>query len=290
MKNEILKQRAKAFDYLFDAVVVTDLLGVIVDWNKGSEQLYGYTKEQAIGQRVSILHVPEDTDHVTSEVILSVEKVGKWTGEVRMLHKDGRIGWIESMCVPIFDENEKVIGALGVNRDITDRVLETERLNKLANFDQLTKIANRYMLIDNITRLIAQSKRYQSHFALLFVDLNNFKSFNDNNGHAYGDKVLKATAGFLKKSIRSHDTVARIGGDEFVILLENLSNTEDTEVFSKSLIKRLKNEIVVDDESVVVNCSIGVAIYPNDGVTTDELLAVADKKMYEAKLCNNIQN
>lgn len=101
MDLDILKQRAKAFDYLFDAVVVTDIQGIIIDWNKGSEALYGYSKEEAVGQCVSMLHVPEDIDHVTAEVIASVEKNGKWSGEVRMLHKNGDIGWIESMCVPI---------------------------------------------------------------------------------------------------------------------------------------------------------------------------------------------
>ena len=98
MDLNILKQRAKAFDYLFDAVVVTDMYGVMIDWNKGSEVFYGYTKEEAVGQNVSILHLPEDTEHITAEVISAVEQFGKWTGEVRMLHKDGHIGWIESMC------------------------------------------------------------------------------------------------------------------------------------------------------------------------------------------------
>ena len=145
MNSDRQKLRAKAFDYLFDAVVVTNSEGIIVDWNKGAEALYGYTEEEAIGQTVSILHVPEDLDHITSEVLSAVEKVGKWTGEVRMLHKDGSIGWIESMCVPIFDGNEKMIGALGINRDITDRVNETERLRYLAQYDQLTQVPNRYL-------------------------------------------------------------------------------------------------------------------------------------------------
>jgi len=119
MDSNTLKQRAIAFNYLFDAVVVTDAQGIITDWNKGSENLYGYSKEELIGKPVSILHVPEDVDHVTSEVIASVEKYGRWSGEVRMLHKDGHIGWIESMCVPIMDNNNQMVGALGINRDIT---------------------------------------------------------------------------------------------------------------------------------------------------------------------------
>ncbi|MBB1441423.1 PAS domain-containing protein, partial [Shewanella sp. SG41-4] len=112
MKSDIFKQRAKAFDYLFDALVVTDMQGIIADWNKGSEILYGYTREEAVGQPVNILHVPEDIEQISSEVISAVEKYGKWTGEVRMLHKNGDIGWVESICVPIYDSNNQMIGAL----------------------------------------------------------------------------------------------------------------------------------------------------------------------------------
>jgi PAS domain S-box-containing protein len=114
MNSKILEQRAKAFDYLFDAVVVTDLVGTIIDWNKGAESLYGYTREEGLGQPVNILQVPEESDRITEEVISTVDKFGKWTGEIRMLHKGGHIGWVESMCVPIYDDNEQMIGALGI--------------------------------------------------------------------------------------------------------------------------------------------------------------------------------
>ena len=223
MDSKISKQINQAFDYLFDALVITDLQGIITDWNKGSETLYGYSKEEVIGQPVNILHLPEDTEHITSEVITAVEKYGKWTGEVRMLHKDGHIGWIESMCVPIFDSNNQVVGALGVNRDISDRINETKRLEHLAHYDQLTKIPNRYLLFDRVDHLIAQSERNMSTFALLFIDLDKFKIINDTKGHAFGDQVLIEVSLRLKQSIRNSDTVARIGGDEFVVLLENMT-------------------------------------------------------------------
>lgn len=283
MNSDILKQRAKAFDYLFDAVVVTDLQGIIIDWNKGSEALYGYSKDEAIGQPVNILHVPEDTDHITSEVISAVEKFGKWTGEVRMLHKNGGVGWIESMCVPIYDSNKQMIGALGVNRDISDRIKETERLEHLAHYDYLTKVPNRYLLLDRIEHLIAQSERIKSNFALLYIDLDKFKTINDTKGHAFGDQVLIETALRLKQSIRNSDTVARIGGDEFVLLLENISNKDDVSIMVEAIAKALNKEFIINNEKFEVSCSIGVAIYPDDGTTTDTLLATADVAMYKAK-------
>lgn len=278
-----LKQRAKAFDYLFDAVVVTDLQGIIIDWNTGSEKLYGYSKDEAIGQHVNMLHVTGDSEHITSEVISAVEKFGQWSGEVRMQHKDGHIGWIESMCIPFFNENDQMIGALGVNRDITDRVKESERLNYLAHYDCLTNIPNRYLLLDRITHLIAQSERNENTFALLYIDLDKFKTINDTKGHAFGDEVLKETALRLKKSIRSSDTVARIGGDEFIILLEKTSNKDDVAKMMNTLNELLCSTLIINDEEIETSCSIGVAFYPDEGNTTDSLLAVADKAMYKVK-------
>jgi len=283
MDLEILKQRAKAFDYLFDAVVVTDLEGNIIDWNKGSEELYGYSKDEAIGQPVCILHVPEDTDHITAEVIEAVNKDGKWTGEVRMLHKDGHIGWIESMCVPITDDNDQMIGALGINRDITDRMAETERLNNMAHYDQLTKIPNRYLLLDRIAHLIEQSDRHNNEFALLYIDLDKFKDINDSKGHAFGDRILTEVANSLKQSIRGSDTVARIGGDEFVVLLEEVTDRNNVSMIAEILIEELHKPFTIDQQDFEISGSIGIAIYPADGNTTDELLASADKAMYKAK-------
>lgn len=280
---ETLKQRAKAFDYLFDAVVVTDLQGTIIDWNKGSELLYGYSKEEAIGNAVSMLHVPEDSEAITSMVIEAVQKSGKWSGEVRMLHKNGHIGWIESMCVPIFDDKDEMTGALGINRDITERVNESERLQYLAHYDQLTETPNRYLLWDRIKHIICQSERNKTSFSLFFIDLDEFKVINDTKGHAYGDRVLVEAAKRLKKSVRKSDTVARVGGDEFVLVLENIASKEQTDKLAKLIIKELSKPFKIKKEQFELSCSIGIAIYPQDGETTDELLSAADMAMYRAK-------
>jgi diguanylate cyclase (GGDEF)-like protein/PAS domain S-box-containing protein len=283
MDFNILKQRAKAFDYLFDAVVVTDMQGIIMDWNKGSEVLYGYTKEEAFGQKVSILHVPEDTEHITAEVISAVEEFGKWTGEVRMLHKDGHIGWVESMCVPIYDDDNVMVGALGINRDITDRITEAERLSHLAHYDQLTQIPNRYLLLERIDHLIVQCERNGNSFALLYIDLDKFKVINDTKGHAFGDKLLKEVVSRLSRCIRHSDTIARIGGDEFVVLLENISSKDDIAVMAETLIDSLRKEFVIEAEVFLISCSIGISIYTENGRTTDTLLSYADNAMYKAK-------
>jgi diguanylate cyclase (GGDEF)-like protein/PAS domain S-box-containing protein len=283
MDSNTLKQRAKAFDYLFDAVVVTDAQGIITDWNKGSENLYGYSRNEVIGKPVSILHVPEDVQHITTKVLAAVEKHGKWSGEVRMLHKDGHIGWIESMCVPILDDSNKMVGALGINRDITSRMKKLEQLENLAHYDQLTKIPNRYLLLDRINHLISRSRRNKYSFALLYIDLDNFKDFNDTRGHAFGDQVLIEVVSRLEQTIRESDTIARMGGDEFVVLLENTSDKDEIAKIVDVLTNPENKPLKINNEEHAISCSIGVAIYPDDGVTTDALLAVADKAMYKCK-------
>ncbi len=283
MDLKILEHRAKAFDYIFDAVVVTDAEGTIIDWNIGSELLYGHTKEEAIGQPVSILHVPEDLECVTTLILSAVEKFGKWSGEVRYLHKDGHIGWIESMCVPIFNDNSQMIGALGINRDITARIEETKRLHERAHFDELTQLPNRYLLLDRLNHLIERSERNKSTFALFYIDMDGFKTINDSKGHAFGDKVLKETASRLLQPIRSSDTVARIGGDEFIIILENTSDKDDLSNMAEAIIKRISEPCRIDGEEVQMGCSVGIATFPESGTTIDALLLHADKGMYKAK-------
>ena len=283
MDANILNEQVRAFNCLFDAVVVTDLRGIVTDWNKGAETLYGYSKDEILGEPVSVLHAPEKSTPTTSEIISTVKRNGKWFGEMRMLHKDGRVGWVESMSVPIFDNAKKMIGVFSVNRDITDRINEIQRLSYLAHYDQLTNIPNRYLLIDRISHLIAQSKRNNSTFSIFYIDLDEFKNINDAKGHTFGDKVLVETALRLKQSIRNSDTVARIGGDEFVLLLENTSGKDDISAMAETIIQKISRPLSIDGEALKVSCSIGVATYPAINESIDVLLAAADRVMYKAK-------
>jgi len=283
LNSERLLLRAKAFNYLFDAVVVTDAQGIITDWNKGSESLYGYSEEEAVGQAVGMLHVPDDIEHITSEVLAAVAEFGQWTGEVRMLHKDGSIGWIESMCIPLLDDDGQMVGALGINRDITERINETERLRHLAQYDHLTQIPNRYLLLDRIAHLIDQYDRNKNAFTLLFFDLDSFKQINDQHGHSFGDEVLKEIGARISSSIRKSDMAARIGGDEFVLLLENTYKQTDIAQVIQNLSSSLHEDMTIGQAVLNIRCSIGCATYPTNGKNSDELLSHADFEMYKSK-------
>lgn len=283
MDQRILQQRARAFDYLFDAVVVTDLDGIIIDWNTGSEHLYGYPRKEVIGKPVSLLHVAEDDERVTAEVLEAVAREGKWNGEVRMLHKDGSVGWIESVVVPLLNEAGEAVGALGINRNISDRVKNEERLAQLAHYDQLTGLPNRYLFIDRMQQLVHHATRHDRLFALLYIDLDDFKKVNDHFGHLVGDKVLKRAADKLQHAVRASDTVARMGGDEFVALLERINTPEEASQVADHVLKLMQQPLVIEDREITQTCSIGIAIYPRDGVTLDELLSHSDRGMYQVK-------
>jgi diguanylate cyclase (GGDEF)-like protein len=216
-----------------------------------------------------------------------VQSAGKWSGEIRMLHKDGSIGWIESLCVPMYAENGEMVGALGINRDITQRKKETERLQHRAHYDHLTDVPNRYLLLDRLKHLIAQSERNGRTFALFFVDLDKFKLINDTKGHAFGDQVLVEVANILKSKIRNSDTVARFGGDEFVLLLEDIHSKKDALTMVKKLSADLNIECIIHCEKFKLRSSIGVALFPDDGDTIEQLISVADKAMYAFKVISN---
>ena len=250
MEDIISKQRALAFDYLYDAVVVTDLEGIIIDWNVGSELLYGYSKEEAIGKPVCILHVPEDLDHVTKDVLDGIARDGKWSGEVNMLRKDGTIGWIESMCVPLLDEDNQPIGALGINRDITKRVEQERKLLLQSKFAQmgemLAMIAHQWRqplnaisttAVDAIIRLeldqlkntteseIQESKAYllnqftkiEGYTLDLSEVINGFREYfkAEKTVKSIGiDDIIKKSLSILDSSIKEHDVSIELNLDD----------------------------------------------------------------------------
>ncbi len=282
MDHKTLEQRARAFEHVFDAVVVTDLEGNIIDWNVGAERLYGWPRDEAVGQPVSILHVKDEADR-TADVLSAVEKDGKWTGEIKMLHRDGTIGWIESVVVPLLDADGQLCGALGINRDITRRVQNEEELVRLATTDPLTGLPNRGLLLDRLEGTLRRAERQLHSFALLFIDLDDFKVINDRGGHLVGDRVLNEIAQDLATALRDSDTVARIGGDEFAVLIEDCSSINDARDVGAKVLESVKRSIEIDGALCRLTASVGIAVYPSDGHDVSTLLGHADEAMYRAK-------
>ncbi len=197
------------------------------------------------------------------------------------INKHGETNWTSTTKMPLLDEAGEVIGLLGITREINELKNSEIGFQWLATHDSLTSLANRYLLSDRIEQAIFHAKRNACIFALLFVDLNGFKKINDVAGHAQGDLYLKKLAKVLTRNVRSSDTVARIGGDEFVVLLDGLNRIEETTL----VVKKMKDAIEkqVDEEYHTVTAAIGVSTYPADGDSPDLLLKAADRAMYNSK-------
>ncbi|MDH5630733.1 MAG: EAL domain-containing protein [Gammaproteobacteria bacterium] len=192
--------------------------------------------------------------------------------------------------IPLKDMDDNTIGILGSYSDITKQrqtehelIAQKNALAHMAHHDDLTGIANRTLFNDRLEHGIAKAKRNDTIMALLFIDLDNFKTINDSLGHSVGDEVLKFMTETIIKTIRDEDTVARLGGDEFTIILEGLKKESDASVLAQKIINSLEEPIEIDGNKLYVTASIGISLYPTDGETTEELLQYADSAMYKAK-------
>lgn len=196
--------------------------------------------------------------------------------------QDGTTTWCETSKVPLRDMSGTVIGLLGTYQDISARLQYEGELQRQANFDALTGLPNRLLLVDRVNREIAQARRIDGAFALAVVDLDNFKLANDAHGHAFGDQVLVEVARRLEKAVRSDDTVSRYGGDEFVLVV-GYGGSESFVTVVDRVLAAIAEPIIAGDRKVFVTCSVGVSTYPQDGADCASLLSHADAAMYRAK-------
>ena len=197
--------------------------------------------------------------------------------------EDGRTNWTLTTKLPLHDESGAVIGLVGITREINE-IRQTEvALQHLATHDALTGLPNRFLMIDRLDQLLARARRSLTAFAILFMDIDGFKGVNDSYGHEVGDLLLQAVAGRLTKSVRQSDTVARIGGDEFVIIPETVRDVRGAEAIAVKIQEALARPVVIQKHTMTVSASIGISFYPQNGDDADTLLRAADSAMYLAK-------
>jgi diguanylate cyclase (GGDEF)-like protein/PAS domain S-box-containing protein len=196
---------------------------------------------------------------------------------------DGSLRWLRTNKLPLRDREGKVIGVIGTYEDITERKVAQERVQYLAYYDALTELPNRTLLQDRLTKALASARRRKDKVALLFLDLDRFKDINDSLGHSVGDLVLKQVAERLKKWAREQDTAARVGGDEFLIVLTALKEAADAAVAAERLMNTMTAEFVVQGHSLGISCSVGISIFPEHGADSETLIKDADAAMYCAK-------
>ena len=243
-------------------------------------RLRGYTREEAMAQSVEAVMTPESLQRVKS---ILAEAIGRWeagerTDAVRVVeldqpHKDGHLIATEVVATLHANAQGKLVSVLGVTRDITERKRTEQAIRQLAFHDPLTQLPNRRLLLDRLPQLISRAKREQSRLALLFIDLDRFKPINDEQGHEVGDWLLQSVAQRIQGCLRESDTAARIGGDEFVVLLPDLQADDDALAVAEKIRLALAQPFVTQDKvGLGVSSSIGVALYPDDGQTEQDLL------------------
>lgn len=182
------------------------------------------------------------------------------------------------------DDSDRVVGLIGTIFDITDRKLAEEEVRRMAHFDPLTGLANRALFNDRLDRILAQARRYEQIFSILFIDLDGFKAVNDTYGHEVGDQVLKEVGKRLQDAARQADTVGRMGGDEFTIILIPLKIPEESAIVAERIIASLAQPLVIAENSITIGASIGISVFPVDGQEHKQLLNQADQAMYAAKV------
>jgi diguanylate cyclase (GGDEF)-like protein/PAS domain S-box-containing protein len=271
-----------------DAIASKTLDGVITSWNPQAETLFGYSAAEAIGQPMTLIFPPDRLDEEAALLarIARGETINRY--ETVRVRKDGRQIMVSVNLSPIRDSKGRVIGASKIAHDISLRKQDEEEIRRLAFFDPLTGLPNRRLLLDRLAQALILSRRADLGGALLFIDLDHFKTLNDTLGHDIGDDLLRQVARRLVDCVRESDSVARLGGDEFVLLLEGLSSAAEesaaqTEAVVMKIFAQLHEPFILGERKHHATTSIGATLFNGDHESVDELLKQADLALYRAK-------
>ena len=283
------KRQAEILEQIHDSVISTDMNDVITHWNHGATIIHGYSKEEAIGKSITMLYLPEDLKKlqwIRQQALVH----DAYHDQVRKVTKSGDVIYTDISLSVLKDEKGNTIGITRYSQDVTqkreieDRLKEqTALLNFQAFHDKLTELPNRALFDDRLQQSITYAHRHNEKFGLLFIDLDNFKQINDTLGHHYGDEVLKIIAKRLSVCIREEDTLSRLGGDEFTILIQNLQTSESAAKIAQKIIDAMKPKLVIEKHELHISASIGISLYPKDSMIKHDLLKYADTAMYKAK-------
>ncbi|MBP6709575.1 MAG: EAL domain-containing protein, partial [Candidatus Accumulibacter sp.] len=283
--EEQLRLAFEAIKHSGEGILVTDAEHRILSANPAFEAMTGYRADEIIGAEPSVISLghsgPEqDVAAVMREALAAS---GYWQGEVwnRRRSGEGYPGWLGVSAVQEADKRPKYY--IYIFSDISERKEAQKRIEYLAHHDPLTGLPNRLLLCDRVVQAQAQAHRMQSRVALMFLDLDRFKTINDSLGHPVGDALLKEVVERLKGCVRESDTISRQGGDEFIILLNDVRDGEAIARVADKIHQRMADPIVLGTHTLNTSFSIGIAIYPDDGSDFDTLLQKADTAMYHAK-------
>ena len=265
------------------SVMITDTDANIEYVNSTFEHITGYKSAEVIGQNPRILKSGKTSDQNYQDMWRTITSGKAWQGEIVNCKKNGEMYWEHAHIAPVFDDSGTIRNYLAVREDITLRKQQDEKIQYQAHFDALTDLPNRFLALDRLSQLINEAQRNNEFVTVLFLDLDDFKKINDTLGHDTGDKLLIEAATRLRSGVRDGDTVGRLGGDEFIILLGGVSDVSDTRPVVENLLNRFRYAFKIDGRELMITASVGISVYPSDGSTSSELLRNADSAMYHSK-------
>ncbi|OZG71147.1 PAS domain S-box protein [Hahella sp. CCB-MM4] len=278
--------RTRAVEASINAVVITDTSlpdNPIVYVNPAFERITGYRKEEALGKNCRFLQNDDRNQLGIASIRRAIDSGDKGGALLRNYRKDGSLFWNDLQIAPVRDQAGNISHYVGVVNDVTETKRYQEQLEYKSNYDEVTGLPNRNLLMDRIQRAIANAARHKNGFALAVIDLDNFKLVNDTLGHDIGDRLLKNIVSIFKSCVRTADTLARLGGDEFVLLLNEESDLDSITTVLQRILLRVAQPQILDNKEHVITTSIGFCMYPSDGQDATALLKNADTAMYQAK-------
>lgn len=265
-----------------DLLYVLNTQGQLIKWNTNLEKFSGLSNEQLLNRSALDFFCGED-QAIVKAWVAEIASKGSSSVEARCIRHDGRL--VHYLCNGVVLRNPagEIIGFTGTGRDITERIEAAERLRHMAHYDALTDLPNRALFSDRMQQALATASRDKKRMALMFIDLDRFKHINDSLGHNIGDLLLKEAARRMLVCVRESDTVARIGGDEFIVLLHEIDKKEDALMVAEKIRQSLAQPLNLAGNIIGISTSLGIAIYPEHGVNEEELINHADNAMYAAK-------
>lgn len=278
-----LRLAASVFANSYEGIVITDADSIILDVNPSFSRITGYSADEVIGNTPRILNSGRQQPAFYEQMWAAIRDSDHWRGEIWNRRKNGEV-YVEMLAISaVRDAAGKLTHYVGVFSDISSLKAHAAELERIAHFDPLTGVPNRRLLNDRLTRAVARARRSTKLLAVCYLDLDGFKPINDQHGHATGDQLLVEVTRRLQHTLREEDTLARIGGDEFVLLLGGIASIAESHAALERVLAETSAPVELGDETVSVSTSIGVTLFPLDDSDAETLLRHADMAMYEAK-------
>jgi len=281
--EEALRKLSLAVEQSPAAVLITDPAGRVEYVNPKFTSVTGYTLEEAQARTPSLLKSEEMSEEAYRDLLDRLSSAEEWHGEIRSRRKNGGRYWELMSISPVVGPDGAITHYVAVKEDISDRKDYEAQLEYLSTHDELTGLANRALLSDRLEQSIHYAQRSERQVAVLLLDLDRFKFINDSLGHDFGDRLLCEVARRLAESVREADTVARLGGDEFVLLLTEMAGTKDAGLVANKILRQLAEPYRLDGREINLTASLGISLYPRDGLDVATLIRNADTAMYQSK-------